>query len=93
MSELVIARRARDLRLISSEDYRRFWLEYSRRPIMQQKRSSGGSFYLTSVKRVGRTFAIHIRNAVDSRQLSYTDAYRLTGLRGGTYEHFMQNNV
>lgn len=93
VSELVIARRARDLRLISSEDYRRFWLEYSHRPIMQHKRSSGGSFYLTSVKRIGRTFAIHIRNAVDSRQLSYTDAYRLTGLRGGTYEHFMQNNV
>lgn len=93
VSEIVIARRAHDLRLLSDEAYLAFWQEYRRRPISAKKERSGGSFYLTSVKRVGKLFAIHVRNAVNNRQLSYTDAYRLTGLYGNTYQHFMTNNI
>ena len=92
VSEIVIARRAHDLHLLSNEDYRAFWLAYSNRPVKDIKQSSGGDFYLTSVKRVGRLFAIHVRNAVNNRQLSYTEAYRLTGLHGNTYQHFMTHN-
>lgn len=93
VSELVIARRAHDIGLLNDSDYRLFWLEYSSRPIPTKKKSNGGDYYRTSTKRVGRTFAIHVRNAVKSRQLSYTEAYRLTGLYGKTYQHFMSNNV
>ena len=35
----------------------------------------------------------YVRNAVNSRQLSYTEAYNLTGLYGNTYQHFMTNNI
>lgn len=93
VSEIVIARRAHDLGLMSSEDYRAFWQEYSSRSVLNKRDSSGGSFYMTSVKRVGRAFAIHVRNAVSSQQLSYTQAYRLTGLQGRTYDQFMNNNI
>ena len=93
VSEIVVARRAHDLHLLSDEDYRAFWLEYAKRPINDRKQSSGGNFYLTSVKRVGRLFAIHVRNAVSNRQMSYTEAYRLTGLHGNTYQHFMTHNI
>ena len=93
VSEIVVARRAHDLGLLNNDDYRVFWMEYSQRPVAKKKNSGGGSFYLTSVRRVGRSFAIHVRNAVNSRQLSYTDAYRLTGLYGKTYQHFMNNNI
>jgi Zn-dependent peptidase ImmA (M78 family) len=93
VSEIVVARRAYNLRLLSDEAYKAFWLEYSKRPVNTKKESGGGSFYLTSVKRVGKLFAIHVRNAVNNRQLSYTDAYRLTGLYGNTYQHFMTNNI
>ena len=93
VSELVIARRAHDIGLLSNEAYRRFWHEYTQRPKAEKKQGGGGSFYRTSLKRVGRLFAIHVRNAVDSRQLSYTEAYRLTGLYGKTYDNFMNNNV
>ena len=92
VSELVIARRAHDLKLLTDEEYRAFWQKYSQRPVMKRE-GGGGDFYLTSVKRVGRLFAIHVRNAVNSRQLDYTEAYRLTGLYGKTYEHFMANNI
>lgn len=92
VSEIVVARRAHDLDILSDEAYRAFWLEYSKRPLAK-KEGGGGDFYLTSVKRVGRLFAIHVRNAVNSRQLSYTEAYNLTGLHGNTYQHFMTNNI
>lgn len=92
-SELVVARRAHDLNLMSDAEYKSFWLMYSHRVSVAKKKSSGGSFYLTSVKRVGRNFAIHVRNAVNNRQLSYTEAYRLTGLYGKTYDKFMTNNI
>lgn len=92
-SELVVARRAHDLGLMSDADYRFFWQMYNQRQVQVKQNSSGGSFYLTSVKRVGRNFAIHVRNAVNSRQLSYTEAYRLTGLYGKTYDNFMTNNI
>ncbi len=93
VSEIAVARRAHHLGLLNDEDYRSFYIEYSHRPINQKKGSSGGSFYRTSVKRVGRLFAIHVRNAVGSNQLSYTEAYRLTGLYGKTYTQFMKNNI
>lgn len=93
VSELVIARRAHDLDLMSNADYRAFWLMYSQRRIQVKKNASGGSFYLTSVKRVGHNFAVHVRNAVNNKQLSYTEAYRLTGLYGKTYDNFMTNNI
>lgn len=92
-SELVVARRAHDLGLMSDSEYDTFWAIYSQRLIHIKKNSSGGSFYLTSVKRVGRNFAIHVRNAVNNKQLSYTEAYRLTGLYGKTYDNFMTNNI
>lgn len=93
VSELVIARRVHDLQMISEEDYHTFWMEYGNRPAYMRRAGSGGSFYRTSVKRVGRLFAIHVKNAVANRQLSYTEAYKLTGLYGNTYTHFMNNNV
>ncbi|MDR0987937.1 MAG: ImmA/IrrE family metallo-endopeptidase [Prevotellaceae bacterium] len=92
VSELVIARRARDIGLIDSEQYRMFYLQYMQR-MPANKKTSGGDYYRTSVKRVGRSFAIHVRNAVNSRQLSYTEAYRLTGLYGQTYDQFMKKYI
>ena len=93
VSELVVARRAHNLGMLSDREYRKFWIEYSHRPIYRKKKGNGGSFYRTSVKRVGRLFAIHVRNAVGNRQLSYTEAYRLTGLYGKTYTQFMNANI
>lgn len=93
VSEIVVARRAHDLKLMSDIAYKTFWLEYNKRPVNKKNDGHGGSFYLTSVKRVGKLFAIHVRNAVNNHQLSYTDAYRLTGLYGNTFQHFMNNNI
>lgn len=93
VSEAVIARSAYDLNLINRSVFNAFWAEYNSRPSTVSNKKSGGDFYRTSVKRVGKLFAIHVRNAVGTHQLSFTDAYRLTGLYGDTYQHFMTNNI
>lgn len=93
VSEIVVARRAHDLQLFSDEAYRKFWIEYSHRPKHEKKTSGNGNFYLTSVRRVGKLFAIHVRNAVNSRQLDYDTAYRLTGLHGRAYQQFMTQYI
>ena len=92
-SELVIARKAHDLGLLSDDGYRKFWMSYNKRDVARKKSSGGGNFYKTSVKRVGKLFAIHVRSAVRDRQLSYTEAYRLTNLYGRTYDKFMTDSI
>lgn len=90
VSELVIARRAHDLGIISDAVYNEFYHSYLVRPIPSRKSPTGGDFYATSRKRIGRMFAVHVSNAVNSRQLSRIEAYRMTGLYGDTFNHFMQ---
>lgn len=94
VSELVIMRKAYEVGLINRTKYKQLYSDYkSKNFFIKNKPKNGGDFYRTSVKRIGKTFAIHIRNAVQNRQLSYTEAYRLTDLYGNTYQHFMSNNI
>ena len=93
VSELAMARRAHELRLISREEYRAFYVEYQQRPIPVKKSSGFGDFYATATKRVGRLLAVHIINAVNSRQLDHLQAYRLTGMYGNTYQTFVKKLV
>ena len=92
VSEIVIARRAHDVGLMSHNGYRAFCNGYYERPITKKK-GGGGNFFNASKKRVGLSFAVHVRNAVNNRQVSYTEAYRLTGLYGKSYQKFMTQNV
>ena len=93
VSELAMARRANELHLISREEYRNFYLDYQSRPIPVKKNSGFGDFYATATKRVGRLLAVHIINAVNSRQLDYLQAYRLTGMYGNTYQTFVKKLI
>lgn len=93
VSELAMARRAYELRLISRDEYRAFYMEYQQRPIPVKKGLGFGDFYATATKRVGRLLAVHIINAVNSRQLDYLQAYRLTGMYGKTYQTFVKKFV
>ena len=48
----------------------------------------GGNFYDTVKKRIGLSFASHVNQAVKSGKLLYRDAYKLTSLKGDTYQTF-----
>ncbi len=90
VSGLVIARRAKKLKLITSQEFQDFYKEYLVQSVGDDyRRSGGGDFHLVVKKRIGYTFAVHVNNAVKSNKLSQVEAYRLTGLYGNTYSSFM----
>lgn len=89
VSEIVIARRALDTGKITRKQFFDFYEEYSNREFAKKEnQSSGGDFYATTRKRLSMTFAAHINNAVKSGKLLYRDAYKLTSLKGDTFQTF-----
>jgi hypothetical protein len=67
--------------------------EYSIREFAKkEQQSSGGDFYATTKKRLSLTFATHINNAVKSGNLLYREAYKLTSLKGDTFQNFFSKH-
>lgn len=91
VSEIVIARRALDTGKITKTQFLKFYKELSDREFAKKdNQGSGGDFYATAKKRISIAFASHVNRAVKSGNLLYRDAYKLTGLKGDTFEHFIQ---
>jgi len=89
VSEIVIARRALDLGKITKPQFYEFYDDYIHKQfIKKDSLSSGGDFYKTARKRLGLAFSTHIINAVKSGKLLYRDAYKLTGLKGDTFQTY-----
>lgn len=90
VSPIVIARRALDLGLIPKSAFFLFYNNYiAEFKEKKENLSSGGDFYATSKKRISLRFASYVNNAVKENNLLYRDAYRLTNLKGNTYERFI----
>lgn len=90
VSPIVIGRRALDLNLITKAAFFEFYNNYiSEIQFKKDKQGSGGDFYATAKKRVSLRFASYINNAVKENNLLYRDAYRLTNLKGNTYDKFI----
>lgn len=88
VSELVAARRALDLGLITREQF----ADLYRRHLETERRDgsgSGGDFYATQRARVGRVFAEAVFRAVREGRLLYREAFELTGLYGAAFDRFM----
>lgn len=93
VSEIVIARRALDTGKISRAQFYEFYDEYVTRDFDKRaNQASGGDFYATAKKRLGMTFAAHVYNAVRSGKLLYRDAYKLTSLKGKTFQTFYEKH-
>lgn len=89
VSEIVIARRALDLGYLTRPEFFAFYNEYSKREFLKKEnQGDGGNFYATAKKRIGLSFAAHVNQAVKSGKLLYRDAYKLTSLKGDTYQTF-----
>lgn len=89
VSELVTARRALDLRLITREAFFSFYNEYSEDERRRSAAQSGGNFYATQNSRIGRSFAEAVARAVREGRLLYRDAFDLTGLHGATFDRYI----
>ncbi len=90
VSKIMMARRAHEEKLISDAEYRSYmdayWAYVYEHPVKKEIGKSGGDYYATTRRRLGFNFLVHVSNAVKSNQLSYNDAYRLTGCHGVTFD-------
>ena len=89
VSEIVVARRALELDLINKDDFLMFYQDYAgrdRQPASQ--RPTGGDFWANQNFRIGKRFGATVVRAAREGRLLYSEAYRLTGLFGGTFEKF-----
>lgn len=89
VSEIVVARRALDLTLINKDEF----LDFYQHRVTNEKNnvdSSGGDFYATQTFRIGRRFAETVIRATREGKLLYSEAYRLTGLKGKTFNEYAE---
>lgn len=95
VSPIVIGRRLLDTGLYSRDQFFAFYNDYIRdyHERSVATKSDGGDFYATARKKVSPTFARFVNQAVKTGDLLYRDAYRLTGLKGRTFETFMQEHL
>jgi len=92
VSEIVAARRALDLGLITQKVFLEFYQQYrGREERAGIRRSRGGNFYATQNMRIGRRFASNVILAVKSDKLLYQEAYRLTGLYGKAFKRYAES--
>ena len=95
VSPLVVARRLLDLQLIDKDEFFEFYEEVRTaeriwKEKQKERKEAGGDFYNTQNVRVGKPFAAAVVRAARSGRLTYTEAYRLTGLWGNTFEEYAE---
>ena len=89
VSALVAARRALDTNIINREAFLNFYRAYlSDERRVAADRSPGGDFYANQNLRVGQRFASTVIRAAKEGKMLYSEAYRLTGLYGKTFDHY-----
>ena len=54
---------------------------------IKRRRGSGGDFYPTYFSRISTIFAEAVIRSAESGELGYTDAFRLLGVKGKTYDN------
>lgn len=94
VSPIVIARRALDLGKINKGEFFQFYNQYMEGiRLKKESQGSGGDFYATARKRISVSFAAYVDQAVRQNKLLYRDAYKITGLRGDTYQNFVTKHL
>lgn len=91
VSRIVAARRLLDLALITREEFFNYYRACMRTEKQRRQRDeSGGNFYATASQRIGWRLATEIGKAFREKRIFPTEAYRLTGLTGKTFDEFFR---
>jgi Zn-dependent peptidase ImmA (M78 family) len=94
VSFIVAARRALDLGKISKAEFFKLYNAYVKElKDKKEKQSGGGDFYATQKKRLSLRFTAHINQALKENKLLYRDAYKMTGLKGDTFQNFVNKHL
>lgn len=90
VSPIVAARRALDLNLIERGYYFTFYNNYIKEDFHAKAQQSGGDGYNNLKVRLGLPFVARLNIALKHGDISFKDAYRLSGLKGDTYQKFVE---
>jgi len=88
VSEIVIARRLLDLRLIGRAEFLSFYQQYLDEIEQRVNDSSGGDYYNNQAFRVGPSFMRRVIEAINQGSLQFIDAFRLTNMYGKTFDKY-----
>lgn len=92
ISRWVVARRAKELGVMSEEQYWGLVREWKENPITEKINKAGPvQFAIRAVRNNGRVFLIHLNNALSNQKILHRDAYRLTGMKGDTFTSVMKS--
>ncbi|RKX63177.1 MAG: hypothetical protein DRP41_06555 [Thermodesulfobacteriota bacterium] len=94
VSPMVVIRRARYMSLINSFEYQSFKNDYLQKlkSMKSEKKTErgGGNFYELHYKRLSKNFILTVLSALSANYLSFTDAYNYLGVRGKTFDKFVE---
>ena len=65
-----------------------FYDNYAKNVKKRKSKGTGGNFWNTQIVRVGKLFGSAVVQATLEGRLLYRDAYRLTGLKGKTFDNY-----
>ena len=90
VSTVVAARRVFDSEFITREAFFEYYYQNRAKNwggTQQSDKGRGGNFWSNQLWRVDARFGSAVSRAVTEGRVSYTDAYRLTGLKGDTFSN------
>lgn len=91
---VVVARRARELGVLSSDEFFALWRRYkSEVPAAAGVAKGGGDYFRNKQYKLGSVFTDAVRAAVNTNYLSYRDAYDLTGLSAPSFKKYFEGVV
>ncbi len=89
VSPLVVARRALNMKYINKKRFFVFYNNYVKEIKKRKAKGTGGDFWKTQGVRIGELFGSAVAQATLEGRLLYRDAYRLTGLKGETFDNYV----
>ncbi len=94
VSPIVAGRRALDLGLIERGYFFKFYNQYVQQELHKKAaQNGGGDFYATQKVRLGLPFMARLNQALKEGKVLYRDVYKLSGLKGDTFQQFIQKNL
>jgi Zn-dependent peptidase ImmA (M78 family) len=91
VSAIVVARRAKDIGIISAQQFFAFYKAHMKAEhTREESREKGGNFWNTQRSRLGRRFARAVITATQEGSLSYSGAYELTRLHGKSFDTYAE---
>lgn len=97
VSPIVIGRRALDLGLVSQGQFFQFYRKYmdNIKKINEKRKDAGGggNYYATMRRKVSPRFFGYVNSALYQGDISHLEAYRLTSMKGKTYNSFVEKTM